>query len=167
METFSNTHSYFYLPLLIFIECYTDKITVTKIKDQYLTLLSCLTIVEPMTNDEFLQKINEISVFGKIMVCVCDNTNDSENQYTIVGTGTLFIEPKLIRGRQSVGHIEDIVVHPMHRSRGISNVLLERLVTFAKNNHCYKTILDCQPTIKPVYEKAGFVEKGVQMSQYL
>jgi glucosamine-phosphate N-acetyltransferase len=163
-----NTDShlqYHVLSLLEFIEKYKNQMTIVEIKDQYLLLLSFLTIVEPMTEEKFVEKIHDICTHnGNIIVCYCE-TNETHKP-TLVGSGTIFIEPKLIRGRQSVGHIEDIVVHSNHRGLGISNNLLHVLVEIARVNYCYKLILDCDPAVKKVYEKAGFQEKGIQMAYY-
>ena len=38
---------------------------------------------------------------------------------------------------------------------------------FARENNCYKVILDCDENIKKVYSKNGFIIKGVQMAEYL
>jgi len=35
-------------------------------------------------------------------------------------------------------------------------MLMRSLLDIAKNNNCYKTILDCSDEVKPFYEKIGF-----------
>jgi len=154
--------AYFYDSFSHFIST-TKILKNTQIKNQYLELLSYLTKVEPMSNEDFLSKIDEISRHGEIILCYCIK----DNIITFVGSGTIFIEPKLIRGTRSVGHIEDIVVHPLYRGKGMANKIVESLMDYARINNCYKTILDCDPVIKKVYEKAGMKEKGIQMAHYL
>lgn len=129
------------------------------IKNQYCTLLSYLTAIEPFSDDIFLTQVMEISKTSVIVICYTD-------QLTIVATGTIFFEPKLIHGGRPVGHIEDVVVHPDYRSLGISTVLLHKLTALAVDRGCYKTILDCNADIVPVYKKAGFEMWGIQMAQY-
>jgi glucosamine-phosphate N-acetyltransferase len=45
--------------------------------------------------------------------------------------------------------------------------VLNLLKLFARENNCYKVILDCDENIKKVYSKNGFIIKGVQMAEYL
>ena len=87
--------------------------------------------------------------------------------FEIIGSGTIIIEPKIIRGCRFVGHIEDIVVHTNYRSCGICQNILNILKEIAINNNCYKIILDCNESVKKVYEKNNFVNNGLQMSLYL
>jgi glucosamine-phosphate N-acetyltransferase len=89
-----------------------------------------------------------------------------ENKICIVGSGTIIIEPKIIRSGKSVGHIEDIVVDEKCRSMGISKRIMEKLFSFANENNCYKVILDCNPRLSDFYEKLGFEKHGIQMSKY-
>jgi glucosamine-phosphate N-acetyltransferase len=83
--------------------------------------------------------------------------------FEIVASGTIIIEPKIIRGGKSVGHIEDIVVNSEYRGKGVVKEILEQLQSHATLCNCYKTILDCNEPVKKVYEKYGFIEKGLQM----
>ena len=84
----------------------------------------------------------------KIFVAIIDER--------VVGSTTLFIEPKFIHKGGLVGHIEDVVVSKDCQGKGIGEKLIEASLDFAKNNGCYKTILDCSDEVKPFYEKIGF-----------
>ena len=84
----------------------------------------------------------------------------------IVGMITLFIEQKLIHGGKCVGHIEDLVVDKAYNGQGIANQLLDYVIQIAKNNNCYKIILDCDKELIAFYEKNGFKENAIQMSMY-
>jgi glucosamine-phosphate N-acetyltransferase len=90
----------------------------------------------------------------------------SNNTIKIIASGTLIIEPKIIRGGKNVGHIEDIVVSENMRGKGISQELLNMLKIFARENNCYKVILDCNNEVKNVYIKNGLGVKGIQMAEY-
>jgi glucosamine-phosphate N-acetyltransferase len=67
---------------------------------------------------------------------------------------------------RKVGHIEDIVVDKELNGKGIGKQLINELSEYAKNNGCYKVILDCKEDISLFYEKCGFVKKERQMSKY-
>ena len=79
-------------------------------------------------------------------------TNDKK----IVGSTTLFIEQKFIHDGGLVGHIEDVVVRKDYEGQGIGMKLVISLLDIAKQRKCYKTILNCEDSLKPFYEKIGF-----------
>ena len=91
----------------------------------------------------------------KIFVAVIDEK--------VVGSTTLFIEPKFIHQGGFVGHIEDVVVAKEFQGKGIGEKLIKASLDFAKNNGCYKTILDCSDDVKPFYEKIGFKKHSNSM----
>jgi glucosamine-phosphate N-acetyltransferase len=95
------------------------------------------------------------------------NGSFETNNLDIIATGTLFLEPKIIREGKNVGHIEDIVVKSNYRGKKISHKILDKLKEYAINNNCYKIILDCSNSIYQVYESNGFEIKGLQMAKYL
>tara|TARA_B110000438_G_scaffold108250_1_gene106353 strand:+ start:74 stop:511 length:438 start_codon:yes stop_codon:yes gene_type:complete len=74
----------------------------------------------------------------------------------IVGSTTLLIEPKFIHQGGIVGHIEDVVVSKEFQGLEIGKKIIKYVLELAKNQGCYKTILDCSNEIKPFYEKLGF-----------
>jgi glucosamine-phosphate N-acetyltransferase len=74
----------------------------------------------------------------------------------IVGSTTLLIETKFIHNGGKVGHIEDVVVDKEHQRNGIGEKIITYLLRYAKEQGCYKTILDCADDVKPFYEKLGF-----------
>ena len=128
---------------------------ITTIKEQYFELLGQLTDAPIMTNDEFINKVNEISKMGTIIVCY---------RTKIIATGTIIVEPKLIHGGKSVGHIEDIVVDKDHRKEGIATNIVNKLLDLSD---CYKVILDCKDDLVDFYKLAGFKKYGNQMAKYL
>ena len=74
----------------------------------------------------------------------------------IVGSTTLLIEQKFIHDGGLVGHIEDVVVRKDYEGQGIGMKLVISLLDVAKQRKCYKTILNCEDSLKPFYEKIGF-----------
>jgi glucosamine-phosphate N-acetyltransferase len=138
---------------------YSDNIS--EIKQQYLLLLGELTTVSDITHEYFFETISKINSMGEIIVAI-----DEESQ-TIICSGTIIIEPKIIHGGRPAGHIEDIVVLEKWRNKGIAKNLLEYLREIAIEKNCYKIILDCNEQLVPFYEKSGFSKKGIQMFEYI
>ena len=149
------------MSLFDLIQSNEDKIE--EIKEQYLLLLSNLTVTGYIETNLFIENINKISEMGSIIVgFIIEPTGTID----IVASGTIIIEPKIIRQGKNVGHIEDIVVAPHMRGRGLSQKILNYLKRFAKESNCYKVILDCAEEVKNVYSKNNFIVKGVQMAEY-
>ena len=74
----------------------------------------------------------------------------------IIGSATLFIEPKFIHAGGKVGHIEDVVVRKDNQGEGVGQKLIVALLAYAEKKGCYKTVLDCTDEVMPFYEKLGF-----------
>jgi glucosamine-phosphate N-acetyltransferase len=144
------------------INKYLEKIDI--IKDKHLSLLSELSVVSDLDTNMYLEHVKKISSMGTIFVSYID-TPLSDN-FDIIASGTIIIEPKLIRGGKSIGHIEDIVVKSTNRGKQISKDILDMLKTIARGKNCYKVILDCNEEVKKVYNRSGFEEKGIQMGMY-
>jgi len=136
---------------------------VEEIKNSYIQLLSLLTNVSELSNNDFLNRIIEISKIGEIQVCYY---KDLDEKITIVGTGTVIYEPKIIHSCKYVGHIEDIVVKTDYRYHGMARNIIKQLTNSAKENNCYKVILDCKPQLSGFYERLDFTIHGTQMSKY-
>ena len=81
----------------------------------------------------------------------------------IVGSTTLFIEQKFIHDGGLVGHIEDVVVRKDYEGQGIGMKLVISLLDIAKQRKCYKTILNCEDSLKIFYEKIGFKKTTNEM----
>ena len=126
------------------------KLRIEDLQNGFLTSLDSLR----KTSDIDKNKAEEI--FKKI---------DSNLDYTIavaeidgkvVGSTTLLIEQKFIHQGGLVGHIEDVVVDKNFQGQKIGEKIMKYLLDIAKNQGCYKTILDCTDDVKPFYEKLGF-----------
>lgn len=137
---------------------------IEKTKEQYLALLTELTSTSFIETSLFVKNIERISEIGAIIVGIM---YDSSNNIQIVASGTIIIEPKIIRECKNVGHIEDIVVTKNMRGKGISQEILNILKSIARENNCYKVILDCDNEVKKVYINNGFHVKCIQMAEYL
>ena len=136
---------------------------VETIKEQYLLLLSELTSTSYIETSLFIKNVERISEIGAIIVGII---TDVSNNIEIIASGTIIIEPKIIKGGKNVGHIEDIVVAKHMRGKDISSKIINILKLFARESNCYKVILDCNEEVKNVYIKNGFNVKGIQMAEY-
>jgi glucosamine-phosphate N-acetyltransferase len=151
-----------FIDLMDLMNKYIDNFDI--IKEKHLSLLSELSIVTELDNNLYLEHVEKISNMGTIIVCYI-GTPLSEN-FDIIASGTIIIEPKFIRGGKNVGHIEDVVVKSTYRGRHLSKDILNILKNISRENNCYKVILDCSEEVKKVYNSSGFEENGIQMGLY-
>jgi glucosamine-phosphate N-acetyltransferase len=61
----------------------------------------------------------------------------------IVGTGTVFMEKKFLRGLSTVGHIEDIAVDKSQQGKKLGLRIIQALTGISEGLGAYKTILNC------------------------
>ena len=132
-----------------------DNITIRELEEQDLFngFLQSMDSLKPASN---ISKEKATEIYQKI------KSNPNHLVYIaisgdkVVGSTTMLIEPKFIHEGGNVGHIEDVVVAKEYQGRGIGEMLVQSLLELAKENNCYKTILDCSDDVKPFYEKIGF-----------
>ena len=86
---------------------------------------------------------------------------------TIIASGTLLIEQKIIHNCSKVGHIEDIIIDQDYRGMKLGKRIIQHLVEKAKAIKCYKIILDCNEDNVEFYRKLGFETNSVHMAMYL
>ena len=122
-----------------------------------------LTSLDSLRKASDIDKNKAEEIFKKI---------DSNPDYTIavaeidgkiVGSTTLLIEQKFIHQGGLVGHIEDVVVDKNFQGQKIGEKIMTYLLEIAKNQGCYKTILDCTDDVKPFYEKLGFKQVASEL----
>ncbi|MBM3904713.1 MAG: GNAT family N-acetyltransferase [Thaumarchaeota archaeon] len=126
-------------------------------------------IIESDLDNGFLESLDSLrktsDIDRKKAGQILDKINKNENHVVfvaefrgkIIGSTTLLIEQKFIHDGGKVGHIEDVVVSKEFQSKGIGVIIIRAVLDYAKSQGCYKTILDCDDTVKPFYEKLGFV----------
>lgn len=133
------------------------------VNESYFQLLSALREHTPPSMSEaqdlFDFMRNRPETYG-IFVAVHNPTKK------VVGTGTLLIERKYLRGVSKVGHIEDVIVHPEHRGKHLGMALVSKLAEEAKAQGCYKSILASAEDKQRFYEKCGFKRKDSEMALY-
>lgn len=82
----------------------------------------------------------------------------------VVATAAIQIEPKFYG---NVGHIEDVATLESYRGRGFGRMAVEECVQVARQNGCYKVILDCADHNVDWYTKLGFFKFENQMRMNL
>lgn len=88
-------------------------------------------------------------------------------QDRVMGTASIYIESKFLHCGSKVGHIEDVVVDKNCRTKGVGKSLIMECLDYAKEQQCYKVILDCSLTNVPFYVKCGFMPDGYCMRNNL
>jgi glucosamine-phosphate N-acetyltransferase len=88
---------------------------------------------------------------------------EDKKNHQVIGTATLLIEQKFIHNGGKAGHIEDVVTRKEYEGRGIAKEIMKELINIAKENGCYKIILDCDEKVIKFYEKIGFRKHSVMM----
>lgn len=129
---------------------------------QLLTLLAHLTHAPMMDDELFAQQFGAMQAAG-VHILVAEDAGSRQ----LLATGALHVLPKLVRGCARVGLIEDVVVDPRARRRGLGKELVERLVQLAQQCNCYKAMLNCAEARVAWYESTGLRRKEVQMVRYL
>ncbi|MFL6315562.1 MAG: GNAT family N-acetyltransferase [Nitrososphaeraceae archaeon] len=136
------------------------EIQLADLKRGFFDTLSSLSHVGNIVdqNDRAEKILSEIKSypFYTIFVAVKE-----DNQ--LIGSITILIEQKFIHNGGKVGHIEDVVTRKEYEGMGIGKALVLKALDFAKENRCYKVILDCSKSNVEFYKKIGFKEHEVSM----
>jgi GNAT superfamily N-acetyltransferase len=77
----------------------------------------------------------------------------------IIGSCYICIIPNLTRGGKSIGFIENVITDKEYRNRGIGKRIIGKAVEYAKEQNCYKVILQSgnkRTGAHKFYESIGF-----------
>jgi GNAT superfamily N-acetyltransferase len=77
----------------------------------------------------------------------------------IIGSCYICIIPNLTRGGKSIGFIENVITDKEYRNRGIGKRIIGMAVEYAKEQNCYKVILQSgnkRTGAHKFYESIGF-----------
>ena len=127
-------------------------------KEDILNLLSQLTNCPHISTETYNNILNNLPINQHIYVF--------ESEGKPIAMGTIIIEQKLIHGGACVAHIEDIIVDKNYRGRKIGATLVQQLIAKARNNNCYKIILNCSDDNEEFYKHNGFKKKSNGMASY-
>ena len=124
------------------------------IKDykKYITLIN-----SNISNENFIDFLN--NVLGKLHIIYILEIDDN-----IIGTGTLFIEKKITYGGCNMGHIENILIDNNYRKNGYGEMIVRKLLEYAKINKCYRIDLNCTTELESFYNKNNFNQKHICMN---
>ena len=127
--------------------------------DSFFDTLSNLTeIGKDVYNKGFSQKIfEEIRKSSNIKIFVAIKDRD------IVGSITSIIEQKFIHNGGKICHIEDVVTRKGFENLGIGSALVKTILELARQEKCYKVILNCSEDNSNFYEKLGFYKHDTGM----
>lgn len=129
-----------------------------------LTTLEALTVVGTISKYQFQALVNKWESLelnnGKFMY---NPTVIVDGDDTVVATGMILIEEKLIHQCGLVGHIEDIAVRKDQQGKQLGKILINHLTQIGRDAGCYKIILDCDPKNVGFYEKCGYKNNGLEM----
>ena len=138
------------------------------IEDKYyseiIILLQLISNFYPKkTNYKSILKLflDQKHVFSVVAVDSINNGNTEK----VIGFGSLHLSRKIRGG--IIGFIEEIVVIENYRGRGIGKLIMRELIDNARNENCYKLVLECREEKKFFYEKLGFICSGHSMSLIL
>lgn len=127
--------------------------------DSYLETLSTLSPMGEHSIETLTACLERISQqWTKIFVAVDEFSG-------IIGTCSILIEHKFNRGWSRVAHLEDLAVHAEHQGKSIGSKLVQQAIAYAKEQWCYKIILDADkdPSHVQYYEKFWFNNEGAYM----
>ena len=126
----------------------------------YLKTLSNLAEVGELDRKEAEKILEKIYSQGsQILIAI---TNEGQ----IIGSVTLMLEQKFLRGGKLAGHIEDVVTRKGYEGIGVASALMKKAIQIAKEGGCYKLILDCNKKLISFYKKFDFQENEVCMKIY-
>ena len=83
----------------------------------------------------------------------------------IVGYGSMILETKITGGKR--GHVEDIVSHKDFRKKGVGRLIVNSLFNIARENGCYKIVLQCKEHNLNFYKKLNYSINGIAMQRSL
>ncbi|MES1908326.1 MAG: hypothetical protein MHM6MM_001281 [Cercozoa sp. M6MM] len=130
----------------------------------------------------FLELLAKLTMVGEVDRALFERTysemfDDENSPYNvavvrhrssgkIVATAAMFVERKFIHECGKVGHIEDVVVHDEFRGKSLGVHIVNYALQIAKQQGCYKAILDCREGLEHFYNKSQLEKKGIQMAVY-
>lgn len=128
-----------------------------KYYDTYFALLAQLTPSVQISKDIFLTSLKRVLGHTIIVIIV-------DEKSTVIGSASVIVEEKLIKGGCKVVHLEDVIVDKQVRQKGYGKLLVETCKSLAKKVGCFKMILDCGEKNVQFYKNCGFNLSGIEMN---
>jgi GNAT superfamily N-acetyltransferase len=121
-------------------------------------LSSLLELYQQLSSDNVIDEITAKSIWQNIKNQNIKYFIAKENE-KIIASCYVCIIPNLTRGGKSVGFIENVITDEKYRKRGIGKTVMENVIKYAKEQYCYKVLLQSgnkRTDAHPFYEKIGF-----------
>jgi len=119
----------------------------------FLEILAQLTKVGDISKSDFTKRFEFMrNCNGSYFVTVIEDIEKKK----IIGTATLVVERKFIRGCGKRGIIEDVVVSDEYRGRQLGKLICCTLIELGKTLGCYKITLNCTDQMIKFYCSLGF-----------
>jgi len=126
------------------------------VEKELMSLLELYKQLDP--NDDIINEFTAKNIWSNI-----ENQNikyfvAKENEKIVVSCYICII-PNLTRGGKSIGFIENVITDMEYRGRGIGKKIMEMAIKYAKDNNCYKAVLQSgnkRIAAHQLYEKLGF-----------
>ena len=128
-------------------------------------MLEQLPIIQQLYADFTIEKYE--SLLNEMLPINYKQVIIKENNETI-GLAGFWIASKLWCGRYL--ELDNVIVHPNHRSKGVGKLMTEYLIQKATDNNCIMTVLDAYTTnftAHKFYMNHGFNPKGFHFIKYL
>ena len=125
-------------------------------------LIGILELLKQLSEKADFSENNDLEYINKIWDKI-ENSNIkyflAKDNNKIIGSCYICIIPNLTYNGKSIGYIENVIVNKNYRKLGIGKKIMEMVIEYAKENNCYKVVL--QSGIKRIeahkfYEKIGF-----------
>jgi len=121
-------------------------------------LPSLLELYQQLHSDDVIDEVTAKSIWQNIKNQDIKYFVAKENG-KIIASCYICIISNLTRGGRSIGFIENLITDEKHRRKGIGKTILENAIKYAKEQNCYKVLLQSgnkRTDAHPLYEKLGF-----------
>ena len=126
------------------------------LENELLSLLELYRQLEP--NDEIINEITAKNIW-KIIKTQNIKYFIAKDNGKIVASCYICIVPNLTRNGRSIGFIENVITDKEYRGKGIGKNIMENAIKYAKDQNCYKAILQSgnkRTDAHKFYEILGF-----------
>jgi ribosomal protein S18 acetylase RimI-like enzyme len=121
-------------------------------------LASLLELYQQLNADDDINEITAKSVWENIKNQNIRYFIAKENE-KVIASCYICIIPNLTRGGKPIGFIENVVTDINYRRQGIGKTVIENAINYAKEQNCYKVLLQCgsnRTNSHRFYESIGF-----------
>jgi len=126
------------------------------LENELLSLLELYRQLEP--NDEIINEVTAKNIW-KIIKTQNIKYFIAKDNGKIIASCYICIVPNLTRNGRSIGFIENVITDKEYRGKGIGKNIMENAIKYAKDQNCYKVILQSgnkRTDAHKFYEILGF-----------